>query len=97
MNLVDVVCFVKGERETRGFDASSGQMNMVYIFGQFSVRMNRFMPEPDLPSLSLSDSYLSQLGALMPELPDDMSVRWQKEYNLSPADTCMKREHLHKT
>jgi aspartyl-tRNA(Asn)/glutamyl-tRNA(Gln) amidotransferase subunit B len=47
----------------------------------------RYMPEPDLPILQFSKEYLSELKAIMPELPAQKRVRFLEEFNLPEADT----------
>ena len=43
----------------------------------------RFMPEPDLLPLHVDDATIDQLKENMPELPDQMRLRLEEEYNLS--------------
>ncbi|MFA5990640.1 MAG: Asp-tRNA(Asn)/Glu-tRNA(Gln) amidotransferase subunit GatB [Candidatus Doudnabacteria bacterium] len=47
----------------------------------------RYMPEPDLPILQFSQEYLSELKAIMPELPAQKRVRFLEEFGLPEADT----------
>lgn len=46
----------------------------------------RYMPEPDLPILQFSKEYLSELKAIMPELPAQKRVRFLEEFGLPEAD-----------
>eukprot|EP00656_Telonema_subtile_P024576 TRINITY_DN26778_c0_g1_i2.p1 TRINITY_DN26778_c0_g1~~TRINITY_DN26778_c0_g1_i2.p1 ORF type:complete len:413 (-),score=133.71 TRINITY_DN26778_c0_g1_i2:12-1250(-) len=42
----------------------------------------RFMPEPDLPALLISDSWIDRVRASIPELPQQSFERLQEQYNL---------------
>jgi aspartyl-tRNA(Asn)/glutamyl-tRNA(Gln) amidotransferase subunit B len=46
----------------------------------------RYFPEPDLPPLVLGESWIEQLRARLPELPDSKSKRFQKDLGLSRLD-----------
>jgi aspartyl-tRNA(Asn)/glutamyl-tRNA(Gln) amidotransferase subunit B len=46
----------------------------------------RYFPEPDLLPVELSDTFIDQIQAGMPELPDEKSSRFQSEYHLTEAD-----------
>jgi aspartyl-tRNA(Asn)/glutamyl-tRNA(Gln) amidotransferase subunit B len=46
----------------------------------------RYFPEPDLLPVELSDAFINQIQADMPELPDAKSSRFQSEYQLTEAD-----------
>jgi len=46
----------------------------------------RYMPEPDLPVLQFTKSYLEDLKNKMPELPAQKRARFNEEYNLPEAD-----------
>lgn len=46
----------------------------------------RYFPEPDLLPVELSDAFIDQIQADMPELPDEKSSRFQSEYQLTEAD-----------
>ncbi len=50
------------------------------------VQDYRYMPEPDLPILQFSKEYLSELKAIMPELPAQKRVRFLEEFGLPEAD-----------
>lgn len=71
-------------QETRGWDSAAGKT--------FSQRTKeeahdyRYFPEPDLPPLILSDEYIADVKANMPELPDAKRDRFEKVYSLSHYD-----------
>lgn len=46
----------------------------------------RYFPEPDLLPVELSEAFISQIEAAMPELPEAKSVRFQSEYQLTEID-----------
>lgn len=71
-------------QETRGWDSAAGKT--------FSQRTKeeahdyRYFPEPDLPPLILSEEYIEEIKAHMPELPDAKRARFEREYSLSAYD-----------
>ncbi|MCB9422049.1 MAG: Asp-tRNA(Asn)/Glu-tRNA(Gln) amidotransferase subunit GatB [Ardenticatenaceae bacterium] len=46
----------------------------------------RYFPEPDLPPLHISDAWVAQVRASLPELPDAKVARYQTDYGLSEYD-----------
>ncbi|MBC7788465.1 MAG: Asp-tRNA(Asn)/Glu-tRNA(Gln) amidotransferase subunit GatB [Anaerolineae bacterium] len=46
----------------------------------------RYFPEPDLPPLILSQDWLCEIKAELPELPKDKRARFVKEYGLGATD-----------
>lgn len=46
----------------------------------------RYFPEPDLPPLIVSDSFIDNVRSAMPELPEIRRDRFMKEYSLSFTD-----------
>ncbi|MBF0383907.1 MAG: Asp-tRNA(Asn)/Glu-tRNA(Gln) amidotransferase subunit GatB [Magnetococcales bacterium] len=46
----------------------------------------RYFPEPDLPPLTIDQEQIDTLQASLPELPDAMAARFQKEFELSEYD-----------
>jgi aspartyl-tRNA(Asn)/glutamyl-tRNA(Gln) amidotransferase subunit B len=49
----------------------------------------RYFPEPDIPPMELSDSYLDALRASMPEMAEAKRVRYQQAWGLSSADAAL--------
>ena len=47
----------------------------------------RYFPEPDLPPLSISDEWIAEVKATLPELPDAKVARYQADYGLSDYDS----------
>lgn len=71
-------------QETRFFEASSGRT--VHMRSKESETDYRYVPEPDLPPLRLSESDVSALRATLPELPERTRTRLMEQYHLSPYD-----------
>lgn len=46
----------------------------------------RYFPDPDLPPMVLSDSFLDDVRATLPELPTEKKSRFQSEFGLSLED-----------
>jgi aspartyl-tRNA(Asn)/glutamyl-tRNA(Gln) amidotransferase subunit B len=78
---------IHGERivqETRLFDSALGRT--------FSMRSKeeahdyRYFPEPDLPPVVVSEVRRARVAAAMPELPDDRSARFVRDYRLPEYD-----------
>lgn len=46
----------------------------------------RYFPDPDLPQLHFTTSYIEHLKASLPELPDAKRLRFKREYGLGSAD-----------
>ncbi|MFH2022493.1 MAG: Asp-tRNA(Asn)/Glu-tRNA(Gln) amidotransferase subunit GatB [Patescibacteria group bacterium] len=69
-------------QETRGFDAVKGE-----TFSQRTKETTadyRYFPEPDIPPLRFTPIQAEHLQASLPELPDQVLARWQKEFGLDP-------------
>jgi aspartyl-tRNA(Asn)/glutamyl-tRNA(Gln) amidotransferase subunit B len=49
----------------------------------------RYFPDPDLPPLELSESWLEQVRADLPELPDAMRERFTRDYGLTGYDASV--------
>lgn len=64
--------------ETRGFDPSTGETTRNR--GKAGEVDYRYMPEPDLPPLVLSEVYVATARAEMPELPRKTVLRLVAEY-----------------
>ncbi len=81
-------CLENGEeiiQQTRGFDSAKGitlpqrDKEMAHDY--------RYFPEPDLCSIHLSDEYLESVKSQMPPLPNELFVKFTKEYQLSDYDS----------
>jgi len=84
----------RGERvvqETRGWNDAKQQ-----TFSQRSKEVEqeyRYFPEPDLVPLKISDAWIAQVRASMPELPDARRARFQSEYGLPANDAAQLTEN----
>lgn len=70
-------------QETRGWNPTKGVT--------FAQRVKedagdyRYFPDPDLPPVRFSQAQVDTLQEALPELPDAKALRWQTEFNLTPA------------
>ncbi|MEO5882851.1 MAG: Asp-tRNA(Asn)/Glu-tRNA(Gln) amidotransferase subunit GatB, partial [Caldimonas sp.] len=46
----------------------------------------RYFPDPDLPPLAISEAWIAEVRATMPELPREMAARFQRDYALDEYD-----------
>src|SRR5207249_4841705 len=72
------------EQETRLFDPAKGETRSMR--NKEEAHDYRYFPEPDLLPLELTASYVSDLAAQLPELPDDKKTRFMRDYGLSAYD-----------
>ena len=76
-----------GERiiqETRGFIDSTGET--ISQRSKEGASDYRYFPEPDLPPLSLTDTFIDEVRSLMPELPSSRLIRFIDQYRLTPSE-----------
>lgn len=74
-------------QETRGWREDLGRTE-----GQRSKEFAhdyRYFPEPDIPPLELSDAWIAERRAELPELPDVRRARFETSYGLSLQDADM--------
>uniref|UniRef100_A0A1B0DI52 Aspartyl/Glutamyl-tRNA(Gln) amidotransferase subunit B/E catalytic domain-containing protein n=1 Tax=Phlebotomus papatasi TaxID=29031 RepID=A0A1B0DI52_PHLPP len=72
----------KIHNETRSWDASS--KTTVAMRDKEVLQDYRFMPEPNLPPLRLSQSFIEDLRQGLPELPEETREKLTKDYSLPP-------------
>ena len=72
------------EPETRNFDPVSG--TTIRIRGKEGDTDYRYMPEPDLPPLVLSQGYIDQIRGGLPELPRQTVERLANAHELPPQE-----------
>ena len=78
-------------RETRAFDAASGLTRL--LRSKEATLDYRFLPEPDLPPLRISEEEMEALRAALPELPGGPARRLASAYGL-PAEGPLLRALL---
>ncbi len=71
-------------QETRLFDAASGETRPMRT--KEHAHDYRYFPDPDLLPLELTDEYIEEIRAGLPELPDEKKARFAAEYGLSAYD-----------
>jgi aspartyl-tRNA(Asn)/glutamyl-tRNA(Gln) amidotransferase subunit B len=77
----------RGERiiqESRLWDASRG--TSVAMRSKEQAHDYRYFPEPDLPPLALSEAYVADARASLPELPEERFERYTTKEGLTPQD-----------
>jgi len=70
--------------ETRTFDADTGKTYGMRT--KEELNDYRYFPDPDLSPLEISEEWLERIRSQMPELPDALAVRFEKEYGLPDYD-----------
>ena len=74
----------KGEEiigETRGFDENKGVTVSQRV--KESSADYRYFPEPDIPPLNISEEWLKDLNSKLPEMPQEKTKRFIREYGLN--------------
>ncbi|MCF8462630.1 MAG: Asp-tRNA(Asn)/Glu-tRNA(Gln) amidotransferase subunit GatB [Rickettsiaceae bacterium] len=74
-------------QETRIFDASTGKTRSMR--SKEDAMEYRYFPDPDLLPLNLSEQYIENIRASLPELPDAKSERYKEQYSLSKEDVAI--------
>lgn len=74
-------------QETRLFDANNGITRSMRSKEEASDY--RYFPDPDLLPLYLSEDYIANIKATLPELPDQKISRYIKDYGLSSYDASV--------
>jgi aspartyl-tRNA(Asn)/glutamyl-tRNA(Gln) amidotransferase subunit B len=75
------------EQATVLFDAERGETRPMR--SKEEAHDYRYFPDPDLLPLELSDSWLEQVRAGLPELPEAMHQRFTREYGLTAYDASV--------
>ena len=71
-------------QETRLYDASKGETRSMR--SKEEAHDYRYFPDPDLLPLEFTQSYVDELKAHLPELPDDKKARFIRDYGLTAYD-----------
>lgn len=80
-------------QETRRWDDSKG-----YSYSMRSkedAKDYRYFPEPDLPPIVISDTWLAEIKKRQPELRDEKRSRYKKEYDIPEYDIDIITESRH--
>ena len=72
------------EQETRRYDEKTGKTLLMRV--KEGADDYRYFPEPDLVQLSISDEWLEEVRASIPELPDARKARYVSELGLTEYD-----------
>jgi aspartyl-tRNA(Asn)/glutamyl-tRNA(Gln) amidotransferase subunit B len=71
-------------QETRLFDPDKGMTRSMRT--KEEAHDYRYFPDPDLLPLELTEAYVAELAAHLPELPDTKKSRFMRDYGLSAYD-----------
>ncbi|KAJ2854607.1 hypothetical protein J3B02_002591 [Coemansia erecta] len=71
-------------QETRGFDARSGETFLAR--SKEAAPDYRYMPDPDIPEVHISQDWIKNARRSLPELPEVTRERLQRQYDLSRED-----------
>jgi aspartyl-tRNA(Asn)/glutamyl-tRNA(Gln) amidotransferase subunit B len=72
------------DQETRLFDAVKGETRSMR--SKEEAHDYRYFPDPDLLPLEFTQEFVDELGADLPELPDDKKNRFINDYGLTAYD-----------
>jgi aspartyl-tRNA(Asn)/glutamyl-tRNA(Gln) amidotransferase subunit B len=72
------------DQETRLFDPDKGETRPMR--SKEDAQDYRYFPDPDLPPLVVSEAWVEQIRASLPELPDTKRARFEREYGLPEFD-----------
>lgn len=71
-------------QETRLFNANTGETRT--LRSKEDAHDYRYFPDPDLLEVNLSEEYINEIRAKLPELPDHKKKRYVAEYGLTEYD-----------
>ncbi len=74
----------KVQQQTRSFDAATD--TTFAIRDKEEANDYRYFPDPDLAPFHLTDSFINQVRKGLPELPQELTLQFQKKYGLSEYD-----------
>ena len=81
-------------QETRLYDADRDETRSMR--SKEDAQDYRYFPDPDLPPLEVSEEWMNEVRTQLPELPQAMRERYQREYQLSAYDANLLTESLDK-
>jgi aspartyl-tRNA(Asn)/glutamyl-tRNA(Gln) amidotransferase subunit B len=74
----------KIDQETRLYDPNKAETRSMR--SKEEAHDYRYFPDPDLLPLEFDQAFVDELGAHLPELPDEKKARFVTQYSLSPYD-----------
>lgn len=75
------------DQNTLNFDAATGITSP--LRSKETANDYRYFPEPDLTPLVLSEEYINNIAALLPELPEKKVARYMATFGLSEYDSLV--------
>ena len=75
------------QQQTRRYDETTSETVLMRVKGEASDY--RFFPEPDLPPLSISNEWIEEVRATLPEMPVERQQRYVSELGLPESDATM--------
>jgi aspartyl-tRNA(Asn)/glutamyl-tRNA(Gln) amidotransferase subunit B len=75
------------DQETRLFDPNKGETRSMR--SKEEAHDYRYFPDPDLLPLEISEAYVADVKANLPELPDQKKARFIADFGLSPYDASV--------
>jgi aspartyl-tRNA(Asn)/glutamyl-tRNA(Gln) amidotransferase subunit B len=74
-------------QNTLNFDADTGETSV--LRSKEMANDYRYFPDPDLPPVILTEEYVEQVRAIMPQLPKALYQKYINELGLSPYDASV--------
>jgi len=75
------------DQETRLYDARKSETRSMR--SKEEAHDYRYFPDPDLLPLELEEGWISRIEASLPELPDEKTARFVRDYGLSAYDAAV--------
>ena len=82
----------KVQQETRRFDEITGETILMRV--KEGASDYRYFPEPDLPPIHISDDWINEVKASIPEMPDKRRERYVNDWGLSDYDASVLTQTL---
>ena len=82
----------KVQQETRRFDENTGETILMRV--KEGASDYRYFPEPDLPPIHISDDWINEVKASIPEMPDKRRERYVNDWGLSDYDASVLTQTL---
>ena len=76
----------KVQQETRSFDATND--TTFAMRDKEEANDYRYFPDPDLAPFHLTDAFINEVRAALPELPNELTQKYQSVYGLSAYDAA---------